>query len=114
MNLEIRFRHMERSEALEDFVRDKISHSLAHVLHRRDAHVQVWLVSERNLVNRGTGWFVCEIDVRIPPRKDVYVQKAGQDMYAAVQAAVDRAHILLDESGKKERSRRRDVIQPTL
>lgn len=107
MKLEIRFRHMERSEALEDYATEKITQSLEHVLHRDEAHVQAWLISERNLTNRGTGWFICEIDVRVPPRKEIFVRKSGPEIHGAIQSAIDKMQLLLDEQGKRENCSRK-------
>lgn len=111
MKIDIRFRHMERSEPLEEFVTAKLTRVLENVLHRQEAHIQVWLISELNLANRGTGWFICEINTRYPPRKDFFVRKEASDMYVAIQDAVDATRILIDEAGKKE-SHQRKQSQP--
>lgn len=109
MRLEIRFRHMDRSEALEDFATEKISLVVKEFVHRHDAHVQVWLISNLNRTSRGTGEFICEIEVRYPRKKDVFISKASVDMYGAIQEAVDKLKILLDEAGKREISQRNEA-----
>ena len=106
MRLEIHFRHMERSEAVEALVTEKVMNAVEGFLHRHDAHVLVWLVSDLNLVNRGTGRFICEIEVRSPRKKDFFIRKESSDMHFAIQEASDKLAILLDEDGKRERSAR--------
>lgn len=106
MRLEIQFRGMDRSEALETFVTEKIEHAVNGFLHRHDAHVMIWLVSERNKLNRGTGSFVCELEVRAPRKQDYFVSKTDTDMHVAIQKATDKLKIVLDEAGKKELDRR--------
>lgn len=102
MRLEIQFRGMTRSEALEDFVTEKIEHAVNEFLHRHDAHVMVWLISERNRANRGTGSFICEVEVRAPRKQDFFVAKQDPDMHAAIQETTDKLKLVLDEAGKKE------------
>lgn len=106
MRLEIQFRHMDRSEALEDLTNEKVMQAVDGFLHRHDAHVQVWLISDLNRTTRGTGSFICEIEVRCPRRKHFFIQKSDSDMHAAIQRATDKLKILLDEAGKKEISAR--------
>jgi ribosome-associated translation inhibitor RaiA len=106
MRLEVRFRHMDRSEALEELVTNKVNGALENFSHRHDCHVQVWLVSELNRNNRGTPHFLCEIEVRYPQKKDVFVSRDSNDMNSAVQAAVDTVEELLTEEAKRELSAR--------
>lgn len=110
MRLEIHFRHMERSEALEALATEKTMTAIEGFLHRHDAHVQIWLVSELNRTNRGTPYFICEIEVRYPPKKDFFVSKKSQDMHIAIQDATDTLKVSLDEAGKKEIDIRNNVI----
>lgn len=102
MRLEIHFRHMERSESLEALVTDKVTRAVEGFSHRHDAHVQVWLISDLNLTNRGTGHFICEIEIRYPRKKHFFIQKKDEDMHAAIQEACDKLDVILDEAGKKE------------
>ena len=109
MRLEIRFRHMERSDALESLTTDKVMQAVDGFLHRHDAHIQVWLISDLNRTNRGTGNFICEIEVRSPRKKDQFIRKEDADMHAAIQEATDKLKIILDEQGKREIRSRNDV-----
>lgn len=102
MRLEIHFRHMERSEALEELTTEKVTQAVDGFLHRHDAHIQVWLVSDLNRTSRANGSFICEIEVRYPRKKHFFIQKTNLDMHAAIQDAADKLKILLDEAGKKE------------
>lgn len=111
MRLEIHFRHMDRSESLEDYAIEKVSAAVEEFVHRHDAHVQVWLISDVNRTNRGTGQFTCEIDVRYPKKRDLFISKSNEDMQRAIIEAVDSLAIVLDEAGKREKSLRREPIQ---
>lgn len=102
MRLEIHFRHMDRSEALEALATEKITQAVEGFSHRHDSHVQIWLISERNRINRGTGFFTCEVEVRCPRKKDYFVNKQHEDMHNAIQEAADALQIMLDEAGKRE------------
>ncbi len=108
MRLEIRFRHMERSDALESLTTEKVMQAIDGFLHRHDAHVQVWLISDLNRTNRGTGRFICEIEVRSPRKKDHFISKEDSDMHVAIQEATDKLKIILDEEGKREIRTRND------
>lgn len=114
MRLDIRFRHMERSEALEDLTTEKVTQAVDGFLHRHDAHIQVWLISDLNRATRGTGSFICEIEVRYPKKHCFFIQKTNVDMNTAVQDACDKMKVLLDEAGKKEIDSRQEVpVTPT-
>jgi len=99
---------MERSEALEFLTTEKIRQAVDGFLHRHDAHIQVWLVSDLNRTSRGNGSFICEIEVRYPRKKHFFIQKTNMDMHTAIQDATDKLKILLDEAGKKELDMRQD------
>ena len=109
MRLEIQFRHMDRSEALEDSVTEKVTHAVEGFAHKHDAHVQVWLISDLNRTTRGTGVFKCEIEVRCPKKKDYFISKVDSDMYMAIQDATDKLKVLLDEAGKREIQQRTQI-----
>lgn len=102
MKLDIHFRHMDRIESLENLVTEKVMHAVDGYSHRHDAHVQVWLVSDLNRTNRGTGSFICEIEVRAPRKKHFFIQKRNIDMHTAIQDAADKLQILLDNDAKRE------------
>jgi ribosome-associated translation inhibitor RaiA len=102
MRIEIRFHHMDRSEALETYVNEKLSDVIDEVLHRRDGHILVWLNADTNRTTRANPTFVCEFEVRYPPRKDIFVSRSGADMHVAINEAVDSLRGLLREDGKRE------------
>jgi ribosome-associated translation inhibitor RaiA len=110
MRIDVQFRHMERSEALEDYALDKITQAVEGFVHRHDAHVMVWLISDLNRANRGTPQFECEIEVRYPRKKDVFISKSAPEMHAAIQDAADKLTIVLDEAGKREKTLRHEPI----
>ncbi len=110
MRLEVQFRHMERSDSLEEYATEKVNQAVEGFLHRHDAHVMVWLISDLNRTNRGTPEFKCEIEVRYPRKKDVFIAKNAPEMHAAIQAAADKLKIMLDEAGKREKALRHEPI----
>ncbi|MES2962850.1 MAG: HPF/RaiA family ribosome-associated protein [Bdellovibrionota bacterium] len=110
MRLDVQFRHMDRSETLEDYALDKVTQAVEGFVHRHDAHVMIWLISDLNRTNRGTPEFKCEIEVRYPKKKDVFIAKSAPEMHAAIQDASDKLKVLLDEAGKKERAQRHESI----
>jgi ribosome-associated translation inhibitor RaiA len=103
---------MDRSEALEEFVTDKLSQVIAEFNHSHDAHAQVWLVSELNRATRGVAGeqFVVEIEVRTPGKHRHFISKTANDIYLAIGSASDALKVLLDEAGKRQRSQRHDNI----
>jgi ribosome-associated translation inhibitor RaiA len=100
--MEIRFHHMDRSEALEATVTEKVTEVIDDVLHRHDGHVQVWLIAETNRVSKGTPHFICEVEVRFPPRKDLFVSRGNSDMHIAINEVCETLRELLREEGKRE------------
>jgi len=102
MKLEIRFRHMDRSESLENVATEKIMQAVDGFLNRHDSHIQVWLVSDLNRSTRGNGSFTCEIDIRYPRKKQFFLQKTTDDMHVAIQEACDKLKDHLDNESKRE------------
>lgn len=102
MRFEVHFNHMERSEALEAYATDKVADVVEHFLHREDAHVQIWLDAVHSRSQKGVPEYKAEIEVRFPPKKDLFVQKSDADMYSAVNQAVDALKLVLREDGKRE------------
>lgn len=102
MRLDLHFRHMERSDALEFLVNERVAHALDGFLHRHDSHVLIWLISDLNRTKRAPGSFICEIEVRCPRRRNFFVHKTNSDMHTAIHEAVDKLKVLLDGAGKKE------------
>ncbi len=110
MRIDVQFRHMDRSEALEEFVTEKVNQAVEGFVHRHDAHAMVWLVSDLNRTNRGTPEFCCEIEVRYPKKKDVFIRKSNSDIHFAINEACDKLCVILDEAGKRELKLRRTQL----
>ena len=107
MRTEIHFKDIERSEALESFALDKVE-PLSNYLHRADCHILVWLVSVNSRFASGTPEYKCEIEVRYPPKHDVFVAKTAEDMYEAINQAAHAMQVLLRNRAKKEIGTRHD------
>lgn len=107
MKTEIHFKNMERTEALEDFALKKVE-PLCGYLHRSDCHILVWLIAVNSQFNSGTPEYKCEIEVRYPPKHDVFVSKSSEEMYDAINDASHAMHVLLTNRAKKEIHSRND------
>lgn len=110
MRTEIHFKDMERSEALESFALDKVE-PLCQFLHRADCHILVWLISVNSRFNTGTPEYKCEIEVRYPPKHDVFVSKTSEEMYDAINEASHAMQVLLSNRAKKEIHTRNDAAR---
>ena len=103
MRIDVQFTHMERSEALEEFAIEKLEPILESMLNRESGHAQVWLVCDHSRHHqRGAPEYRCEVEVRYPPRKDVFVCKADEDIHAAIQEAAAALKSLLRSESKRE------------
>jgi ribosome-associated translation inhibitor RaiA len=111
MRIDVQFRHMERSEALEAYAVEKISTAVNGFIHTHDSHVLIWLISDLNRANRGTPLFCCEVEVRYPQKKNVFISKTDQDIHLAINEAADKLSVMLDEAGKIAITRRRRLPQ---
>jgi ribosome-associated translation inhibitor RaiA len=113
MRIEVQFRHMDRSESLEAYAIEKLGQAVQEFIHAHDSHVLIWLVSDLNRTNRGTPEFCCEVEVRYPKKKDVFISKSNQDIHLAINEAAEKLGVILDEAGKRELSKRRTTAQST-
>lgn len=107
MRTEIHFKDMDRSEALESFALDKVE-PLCSYLHRSDCHIMVWLISVNSRFATGTPEYKCEIEVRYPPKHDVFVSKTSEDMYEAINQATHAMQVMLRNRAKREINTRND------
>lgn len=107
MRLEYHFNHMDRSEALEEFTRERLESVIDGVLHRDDCHVQVWFIAVHSRSLKGVPEFRAEIEIRYAPRKDFFVGKNSDDMHVAVVDAIDALRNHIKEDGKREIQLRR-------
>ena len=110
MRTEIHFKDMARTDALETFARDKVE-PLCNYLHRSDCHILIWLVSVNSQFSTGAPEYKCEIEVRYPPKHDVFVSKTAEDMYDAINDASHAMHVLLRNRAKKEIDSRNDAVR---
>jgi ribosomal subunit interface protein len=113
MRLEIHYNHLDRSDALDEYVSSKVE-ILYNVLHRADCHVQVWLVSVHSRFQKGVPEYKCEIDVRYAPKRDLFVAKSATDIYDAINEAIDSAKNLIREESKDQHRRQTITISPPL
>ena len=109
MRIDVQFRHMNRSEALETSTIEKTRAVVSEFVHAHDSHVLIWLISDLNRTTRGTPMFRCEIEVRYPQKKDVFISKENKDIHVAINEASEKLSVLLDQAGKRELTRRRQL-----
>ena len=106
---EIHFKGMVRSEALEEFALQRVESVLSEFLHRHDWHARVWLVTEHSRRSNGVPLFQCEIDVRFPHRKEIFIKKSNIDMYQAFGSALDSLKIAVRDYSKREIDNKKSV-----
>lgn len=110
MTSEVHFKGMERSVALETYLLKRLEPLLTDFLHRHDWHARVWLVTENSRFKKGVPVYRCEIDVRFPPKKEIFIEKSSVDMYQSINRAIERLKVAAAEYSKREidakRSRR--------
>lgn len=106
MRTEVHFAHMQRSEALENYALERIEPIVEEFLNREDCHLQIWLNKEHSRHQKGAPEFKCEINVRFPPKKEVFVNKSDEDMHTAINIAASTLQTLLREESKRELNRR--------
>lgn len=100
MKIEVRFTHMERSEALETYALEKVRSALAPA-DIGPGHTQVWLVCEHSKVSpKGAPEYHCEIDVRARGSES-FVEKANADMRIAINDAATTLRSVLHERAKR-------------
>jgi ribosomal subunit interface protein len=106
MRTEIRFTHMDRSEAVEEFASTRIEPVVEEFLGRDNCHIQIWLNKEHSPHQKGTPAFKCEVNVRFAPKREIFVHKTDPDMYAAISSAASSLQTVLRDESKKEKTRR--------
>ncbi|GIL16345.1 MAG: hypothetical protein BroJett040_00960 [Oligoflexia bacterium] len=102
MRTEVHFTHMDRSEALESLALEKFEGIVEEFLHRDESHVQIWLVNEKSHGQKGEHQFKCEVSVRYPPKKEIFVNKTATDMHDAINMTASTLMQLLRDESKKE------------
>lgn len=95
MNLNITGHHLDVTPAIRDYVEDKLARVTRHFDHVIDVSV---VLSVEKLRQKA------EVNVHLPG-KDIYVEHADGDMYAAIDALADK----LDRQILKHKQKRGDV-----
>jgi ribosome-associated translation inhibitor RaiA len=111
MRLEIKYSHLERSDATDAFVAEK-AEALRHLVHRHDCHLQVWLVAEKSRFGKGVPAYTCEIELRYSPKRDVFVSKTAEDLHSAIIDAVNATKNLLRDNTQDHHHRDKPVLRP--
>ncbi len=109
MNTQVHFAHMDRSEALESQVLDKIEPIVEEYAGQREQHLRVWLVADQSIKQKGARSYKCEISVRVPPRREIFISKSATDMYIALKSAAKSLRTTLREEFKRRIYRRNDL-----
>lgn len=106
MRTEVHFHHLDHSDALETHAIEKFSDIVDEYLSREDSHTQVWLVSEKSYGQKGEHVYKCEVSVRYPHKKEVFVSKTAADMRDAINKSGVALTGILKEESKKEQTKR--------
>lgn len=101
MNLRISGHHIEVTQALRDYVTEKLGRVTSHFDNVIDVVV---ILSVEKLKQKA------EITVRVPG-KDIYVEAEESDMYAAIDALVDKLERQVQKHKQKVQDHHRDSIQ---
>jgi ribosome-associated translation inhibitor RaiA len=110
MQTQVRFKEMARSESLENYALEKIEPVATEFLMRHDYHLQIWLIAEHSRTNRGAPCYRCEVDVRYPHKREIFISKESPDMHEAICLAADTTKVMLREESKREIHNRHQAI----
>ncbi len=80
MNLTITGRHVEVTEALDQYVREKLDHVVRHFDHVTSAHVILSVEKHEQKAE-------CTLHVK---SKDLHAEATGDQLYAAIDALIDK------------------------
>lgn len=80
MNLTITGRHVEVTEALDQYAREKLAHVVRHFDHVTNAHVILSVEKHEHKAE-------CTLHVK---GKDFYAEATGENLYAAIDAMIDK------------------------
>lgn len=94
MNLNISARHVELTPAMESYAKSKFERVWKH-FDVVSAHLR--LIDEPS----AKGEKIAQADVRIKG-KAIHLQEAHSDLYAAIDALADRAHLALSKEKEKQ------------
>ncbi len=106
MQTQVHFTHMDRSESLEQFAIEKMEGVAHELLHRGEFHLQIWLVNEKSAQSKGPHQFKCEVSVRFPPKREIFIDKTSEDMYESIGLVENALRQVLREEAKKEIQKR--------
>lgn len=80
MNLNITGRHVEVTEALEQYAREKLEHVIRHFDHVTSCHVILSVEKNEQKAE-------CTLHVK---GKDIHAHAVGADLYAAIDVMIDK------------------------
>lgn len=102
MQLIIKGTHLQLTEAMKDYVNEKIGHHVERFLNHPAIIVDVELTD--NETNKGDDK-ECRVSLSIPKGKTIVITEVADDLYKAIDLAKDR----LARQMKREIERRRDL-----
>jgi len=98
--LEIQFRDLSRSEALESEIRDKVAKLEQFYPHITACHVVVEVPHKHSQHGRV---FVVKVDINVPGGEIVVSNESGEDPHVAVRDAFDAAQRKLKDYARRQR-----------
>jgi putative sigma-54 modulation protein len=104
MELSIRSEGFALTDALDEFVRDRLRFAMAR-FHNAVSEIRVRL-SDDNGPRGGTDKR-CRFEVRIPGMRPLLIDECNQDLYAAIGRGSDRMQQRIVRALERRRTRRR-------
>lgn len=81
MNIDLTGHHVSITEALRNYVAEKMNRLERHFDHVTSTHVVLEVEKERH---------IAEATIQVPGKKDVHAKTVHEDMYAAIDMLVDK------------------------
>ncbi len=94
MQIHVTGRHMEITDAIRDYVHDKLQHDLVEFPRTEDVHVILDLEKYRQ---------IAEVVIQAPNHVRVEAREESDDLYASIDAAMEKA--------VKQMRKKRDTTQ---
>lgn len=105
MNLKITGLHLEITPPMREYIQNKLERVTRHIDHVIEVSVTL---SVDKLVQKA------EVNLHLPPGRDIHVEAAEADMYAAVDVVMDKLDRQVLKHKEKLSERRNGAVPPAL
>ncbi len=109
----------EKSESIENFVKEKLSHLERHFFKNGNPKVTLRYSMENSPIQAGVDSFSCEVLVEGKPYRTLKVRKHAVNLYEAIKRALEATEFLLSKihdriTNKKRHHKKASLIMSTL